>query len=72
MNSIARLGLKKPITVTQRPGKTRVDLVCGRGRLEAFTALGQTKIPAIVIDAAEEDCHVMSPIESRRGVSIAT
>ena len=54
VNSIAHLGLKKPITISQRPGKTRFDLVCGQGRLEAFIALGQTEIPAIVIDAAEE------------------
>jgi ParB family chromosome partitioning protein len=64
VNSIAHLGLKKPITVSQRPGKTRFDLVCGQGRLEAFIALGQTEIPAIVIDAAEEDCYVMSLVEN--------
>src|SRR3546814_5827062 len=43
VNSIAHLGLKKPITVSQRPGKTRFDLVCGQGRLEACIALGQTE-----------------------------
>ena len=64
VNSIAHLGLKKPITVSQRPGRTRYDLVCGQGRLEAFIALGQTEIPAIVIDAAEEDCYVMSLVEN--------
>src|SRR6201998_3182111 len=55
VNSISHLGLKKPITVSQRPGKPRYDLVCGQGRLEAFIALGQSEIPAIVIDVAEED-----------------
>jgi ParB family chromosome partitioning protein len=64
VNSIAHLGLKKPITVSQRPGRTRYDLVCGQGRLEAFVALGQTEIPAIVIEAAEEDCYVMSLVEN--------
>jgi ParB family chromosome partitioning protein len=64
VNSIAHLGLKKPITVSQRPGKPRYDLVCGQGRLEAFIALGQSKIPAIVIDVAEEDCFVMSLVEN--------
>jgi ParB family chromosome partitioning protein len=64
VNSIAHLGLKKPITVSQRPGKARYDLVCGQGRLEAFIALGQTEIPAVVIDAAEEDCFVMSLVEN--------
>lgn len=64
VNSIAHLGLKKPITVSQRAGRTRYDLVCGQGRLEAFVALGQTEIPAIVIEAAEEDCYVMSLVEN--------
>jgi len=64
VTSIAHLGLKKPITVSQRPGKLRYDLVCGQGRLEAFVALGQPEIPAIVIDAAEDDCFVMSLVEN--------
>ena len=64
VNSIAHLGLKKPITVSQRAGKPRYDLVCGQGRLEAFIALGQSEIPAIVIDVAEEDCFVMSLVEN--------
>jgi ParB family chromosome partitioning protein len=64
VTSIAHLGLKKPITVSRRSGKTRYDLVCGQGRLEAFIALGQKEIPAIIIDAAEEDCFVMSLVEN--------
>ncbi|WP_296451665.1 plasmid partitioning protein RepB C-terminal domain-containing protein [Phenylobacterium sp.] len=64
VTSIAHLGLKKPITVSQRPGRSRYDLVCGQGRLEAFIALGQALIPAIVVDAAEEDCFVMSLVEN--------
>lgn len=64
VTSIAHLGLKKPITVSKRPGRPRYDLVCGQGRLEAFVALGQAEIPAIVIDAAEEDCFVMSLVEN--------
>ena len=64
VTSIERLGLKKPITVSQRAGRQRYDLVCGQGRLEAFSALGQEEIPAIVIDAAEDDCFVMSLVEN--------
>jgi len=64
VNSIEHLGLKKPITVSQRPGRARYDLVCGQGRLEAFIALGQPEIPAIVIDVPEEDCYVMSLVEN--------
>ncbi|MCB2079973.1 MAG: ParB N-terminal domain-containing protein, partial [Novosphingobium sp.] len=64
VDSIAALGLKKPITVSQRPGKNRYDLVCGQGRLEAFIALGATEIPAMVVEASEEDCFVMSLVEN--------
>ena len=61
--SISKLGLKKPITVS-RSGDESYHLVCGQGRLEAFTALGQTHIPAVVIDASKEDCYLMSLIEN--------
>lgn len=64
VTSISHLGLKKPITVSQRAGRSGYDLVCGQGRLEAFVALGQTEIPAIVIEATEEDCYVMSLVEN--------
>lgn len=64
VTSIEHLGLKRPITVSQRPGRSRYDLVCGQGRLEAFIALGQEQIPAVLIDAAEEDCFVMSLVEN--------
>lgn len=50
VGNIARLGLKKPITVTQAGGingESRYDLVCGQGRLEAYIALGQPEIPAL-------------------------
>jgi len=40
------------------------DLVCGQGRLEAFMELKQNEIPAIVIDADESDCLVMSLVEN--------
>ena len=60
VTSIAHLGLKKPITVSARPDRSEYDLVCGQGRLEAFVALGQTDIPAVVLEASEEDCFVMS------------
>ncbi|NLS69346.1 chromosome partitioning protein ParB [Bradyrhizobium brasilense] len=63
VSSIAHLGLKKPITVSRRNGHG-FDLVCGQGRLEAFVALGQNAIPAIIIEASEEDCFVMSLVEN--------
>ena len=64
VTSIAHLGLKKPITVARRPDASGYDLVCGQGRLEAFVALGQTEIPAVVVDASQEDCFVMSLVEN--------
>jgi ParB family chromosome partitioning protein len=56
VDSIAGLGLKKPITVTRHAangngnGAERYDLVCGQGRLEAYVALGAREIPALVCD----------------------
>jgi ParB family chromosome partitioning protein len=64
VTSIAHLGLKMPITVSRRQDGTGFDLVCGQGRLEAFLALGQHEIPAIVVQADEEDCLVMSLVEN--------
>lgn len=66
--NIAELGLKRPITVAARKndesGDLTYELVCGQGRLEAFKALKQEKIPAVVITASREDCLVMSLVEN--------
>jgi ParB family chromosome partitioning protein len=67
VQSIANVGLKRPITVSPRKSETdsaSYDLVCGQGRIEAFIQLGQTEIPAIVIEAEESDCLVMSLVEN--------
>jgi ParB family chromosome partitioning protein len=66
VTNIEGLGLKKPITVSrrERPDGTRYDLVCGQGRLEAYQALGQHEIPALVIDADPETCLVKSLVEN--------
>jgi ParB family chromosome partitioning protein len=67
VQSIAKVGLKRPITVSPRKSETdgaSYDLVCGQGRIEAFMQLGQTEIPAIIIDAEESDCLVMSLVEN--------
>lgn len=63
VTSIANLGLKRPITVSRR-ADGGYDLVCGQGRLEAFLALGQPTIPAVVLEVSEEDCFVMSLVEN--------
>lgn len=67
VQSIRLLGLKKPITVTARAsasGEQRYALVCGQGRMEAFQALGQTHIPAQVVEASDDDAFVMSLVEN--------
>jgi ParB family transcriptional regulator, chromosome partitioning protein len=67
VTNISNLGLKRPITVARRgepsDGKP-YDLVCGQGRLEAFIALGQTEIPAIIREASREECFLMSLVEN--------
>jgi len=67
VTNISNLGLKRPITVARRAecndGKS-YDLVCGQGRLEAFIALGQPEIPAIIREASKEDCFLMSLVEN--------
>jgi ParB family chromosome partitioning protein len=66
VNNIEAIGLKRPITVSRRdgPGEPRYDLVCGEGRLEAFQMLGQTEIPAVVIEASKSEGLVMSLVEN--------
>src|ERR1700683_498127 len=65
--NIAKLGLKRPVTVAVASGSngsTRYSLVCGQGRLEAFTSLGQEEIPAIVVEGSMEELLLMSLIEN--------
>jgi len=67
VESISKVGLKKPITLTRREdnnGDESFDLVCGQGRLEAYAALGQSKIPAIVEDVSDEDRMLRSVVEN--------
>jgi ParB family chromosome partitioning protein len=66
VSNIAEIGLKKPITVTRRDDADgpRYALVCGQGRLEAYQALGQHEIPAVVIEANTEDCLIKSLVEN--------
>ena len=72
VDNIRAIGLKKPITVAERPGDDgdpRYVLVCGEGRLNAFRILGETHIPALVVDVSDEDAFIMSLAENiaRRG-----
>ncbi len=67
VGNIKNIGLKKPVTVTQRDdlqdGK-RYLLICGEGRLKAFKALGEKQIPALVVQVNDEDAFVMSLAEN--------
>lgn len=67
VESIEKLGLKKPIRVcrrTVRDGSVRYDLVCGQGRLEAYKALGQTHVPAVVVEISRKDLLLQSLVEN--------
>jgi ParB family chromosome partitioning protein len=65
VTNVSKVGLKRPVTVCPRPGSGgEFDLVCGQGRLEAFARLGQTHVPAVVIEATREDCFIMSLVEN--------
>ncbi|AOE91051.1 ParB/RepB/Spo0J family partition protein [Ralstonia pseudosolanacearum] len=67
VRNIQTIGLKKPITVTPRPGRDGEEhylLICGEGRLKAFKMLGEKDIPAMVVQASDEDAFVMSLAEN--------
>jgi ParB family chromosome partitioning protein len=67
VTNISNIGLKRPVTVNasqNRDGEEKYDLVCGQGRLEAYIALGQESIPAVVISVSKEDAYLMSLVEN--------
>lgn len=67
VSNIDKVGLKKPVTVARRDLEadgTRYDLVYGQGRLQAVARLGDSTVPAIVIDASPEDRYLMSLVEN--------
>jgi ParB family chromosome partitioning protein len=67
VGNIKTIGLKKPVTVTQRTGpdgNIKFLLVCGEGRLNAFRLLGETHIPALVVAVDDEDAFIMSLAEN--------
>ena len=67
VDSIAKVGLKQPIKVRRAESaesESAYALVYGQGRLEAFIALGEKEIPAIVAEVSEEDSLVMSLVEN--------
>jgi ParB family transcriptional regulator, chromosome partitioning protein len=67
VESISSIGLKRPITVCAQDVSEQgisYSLVCGEGRLKAFILLGQTSIPAVVIDVPEEERFIRGLVEN--------
>ncbi|AWM79333.1 chromosome partitioning protein ParB [Gammaproteobacteria bacterium ESL0073] len=67
VENISKIGLKRPITVTEKGSDDQgilYQLVCGQGRLEAFQTLEQDKIPCVIVNAEEEDCYLISLVEN--------
>lgn len=62
--NIDLVGLKRPITVRRLSSDGQYALVCGQGRLESFKMLGQTTVPAIIVDVDKETGYVMSVVEN--------
>lgn len=63
VESIARVGLKRPITVREA-APDRYELICGQGRMEAMLRLGETHVPALIAQATREEGYVMSLVEN--------
>jgi ParB family chromosome partitioning protein len=63
VDNIQRIGLKRPITV-RKHGENQFEVVCGQGRLEAYMALGQTEIPAIVTTYDRKEAMLASLVEN--------
>lgn len=65
VENISALGLKRPITVAPTTsGDEAFEIVCGQGRFEAFQALGEKKIPCIVVTASEADRYLIGLVEN--------
>lgn len=67
VGNIKVIGLKKPILVTPRATSSGIEkylLVCGEGRLKAFRSLGESTIPALVVNVSDEDAFIMSLTEN--------
>lgn len=67
VGNIKTIGLKKPITATPRPGPDGTErylLVCGEGRLNAYRKLGETEIPALIIEVSDDEAFLMSLAEN--------
>ncbi|MDI9222120.1 ParB/RepB/Spo0J family partition protein [Pantoea sp. EA-12] len=58
-------GLRRPVTVRKiKDENYQYALICGQGRLESLSLLGEKFVPAIVKDVSSEDAYVMSLVEN--------
>ncbi|MDY4280779.1 MAG: ParB/RepB/Spo0J family partition protein [[Pasteurella] mairii] len=64
VENIAKIGLKRPITITPSDDIGCYDLLCGQGRLEACKMLGEEFIPCRVIQANSEESYLISLVEN--------
>jgi ParB family chromosome partitioning protein len=66
VDSIARVGLKRPVVVNTRflAETSKYELVCGQGRIEAVKKLGWMTIPALTVDVDRETALIMSIAEN--------
>ena len=67
VGNIKAIGLKKPISVTPRKGPDESDrylLICGEGRLKAFKTIGESHIPARVVEVSDDEAFIMSLVEN--------
>ena len=63
--SIKSSGLRRPITVRRiRDDKFAYALICGQGRLEAVSLIGDKLIPAIILDVDSDKAYIMSLVEN--------
>ncbi|MBC8277340.1 MAG: ParB N-terminal domain-containing protein [FCB group bacterium] len=66
VDSIERVGLKRPIVVNTRylESTGKYELVCGQGRIEAYQQLGNDSIPALIVDVDRPQALIMSIAEN--------
>jgi ParB/RepB/Spo0J family partition protein len=53
-----------PVSTIVKGVKERYLLVCGEGRMKAFKALGETSIPAMIVNVSDDDAFIMSLAEN--------
>jgi ParB family transcriptional regulator, chromosome partitioning protein len=68
VESIATVGLKRPITVAigrrVEPEEEWYEVLCGQGRLEALQSLGETVIPCSVVQADQVERYLITLTEN--------